>query len=358
MKVAYPFPHLETEGSGRAVHVSQFLRWSARSGHEVLTLGPHPDAARALPVGRFARLRELRNCDCVYLRLEQVYRSPARWARSPYSRLIGQPPVIWEFNTAPPMIKAAGGSDADVAAAEETFRRLGRDVRLAICGTNEASAYAEETLGLRRAVAVANGSDPEMFSPTHAPDSRMEPYRDHLNVVWMGSSAVPWNDLPMLHRAAQMLALATDGRRITFHLLGEGAEPPGTAASNITTHGHQPYASLPAWLSAMDVGLCLYHPGPADFGSPLKLFDYLASGLAVISTPHPQVAAILDEAGQRDNVVAHHDAKALAQALTRLAEDRSRLDAHKERSRATLVAGYTWEHTVRRSYEAIAGVIE
>ena len=103
----------------------------------------------------------------------------------------------------------------------------------------------------------------------------------------------------------------------------------------------------------MDIGLAIYRPGPADFGSPLKMFDYLASGLAVVASPHPQMEIVLREAGQSDQVVPHGDADALAAVLLRLAADPSLLRQPQKQARSTLVQKYTWEHTVRRTYAAI-----
>ena len=71
----------------------------------------------------------------------------------------------------------------------------------------------------------------------------------------------------------------------------------------------------------MDIGLAIYRPGPAEYGSPLKMFDYLASGLAVVASPHPQMNIVLHEAGQSDQVVPHSNADALAAVILRLAAD-------------------------------------
>jgi glycosyltransferase involved in cell wall biosynthesis len=356
LRVAYAFPILETEGNGRAVHVTQFLRWSRKLGHDVLTLGHHPDASDSLSATPWRRWLQLRGCDCVYVRLEQTYLS-ARWARSPYRRLIGNPPVIWEFNTVPSLIEAVGGSRAEVKAAEDTLRRLGRDVLLGICGTDEAAEYATEVLGLRRVVTVPNGSDPVVFSPSTPPDERMERFRDKVNVVWMGSAGLPWHDLPMLLQAAEMVARDPDGSVVIFHLLGHGADPGATTTDNVVTHGYQPYASLPGWLAAMDIGLALYRDGPAQYGSPLKLFDYLASGLAVVATQHPQMAQVLEIARQGDQIVPRGNAVELARIVLRLAKDPGALASRKRQSRAALVERYTWERTVRRSYQAIEEAI-
>ena len=42
---------------------------------------------------------------------------------------------------------------------------------------------------------------------------------------------------------------------------------------NVYYYGPEEYAHLPGWLSQMDVGLNVYRPGPADYSSPLKIFE-------------------------------------------------------------------------------------
>ncbi len=54
--------------------------------------------------------------------------------------------------------------------------------------------------------------------------------------------------------------------------------------------GKQPFAKLPAFLRAADVCLLPYVEGEATrYRSPIKLYEYLATGKPIISTPHPEV---------------------------------------------------------------------
>ena len=133
---------------------------------------------------------------------------------------------------------------------------------------------------------VPNGSDPDLFYPDHEPVARMQAFTDSFNVVWIGSGKERWHDLEMVRRAAASIIEKYPDKKISFHLIGPDlvgvmADMPG----NVFYWGAQPYQELPGWLSAMDVGLVLYTQGSAEYNSPLKLFDYMASGLCVVSTP-------------------------------------------------------------------------
>src|SRR5437868_11978735 len=92
----------------------------------------------------------------------------------------------------------------------------------------------------------------------------------------------------------------------------------------------------------MDVGLNVYRPGPADYSSPLKIFDYMASGLTVVSTVQPQVAEVFEQLGQTDLMVPTDRPEALADVLRQLARDRERLKRQGAAGRKLAVDYYNW----------------
>lgn len=62
--------------------------------------------------------------------------------------------------------------------------------------------------------------------------------------------------------------------------------------------GHRPHAEIPYWLKAADV-LVLPNSGKEDISkfwtSPIKMFEYMASGKPIISSDLPSIREILDE---------------------------------------------------------------
>lgn len=62
------------------------------------------------------------------------------------------------------------------------------------------------------------------------------------------------------------------------------------ALPNVHVLGRRPYADLPAYVQAFDVGLIPYVLNPHTIAvDPLKLLEYLAAGVAVVSTDLPEV---------------------------------------------------------------------
>jgi alpha-maltose-1-phosphate synthase len=151
-----------------------------------------------------------------------------------------------------------------------------------------------------------------------------------------------------------LAALARRGSPWRAVLIGDGPERPvleaRVAAERLTRvafTGSLPYDAMPAALAAADVGVAPFDPAahaPLRHGfywSPLKVFEYMASGLPVVAPTLPRLDAIL--AGGQAGVLYDGAAPgALADALDALASDadgRRRLGA-AARSRAE--QHYSW----------------
>jgi glycosyltransferase involved in cell wall biosynthesis len=115
---------------------------------------------------------------------------------------------------------------------------------------------------------------------------------------------------------------------------------------------------LPRWLAAIDVGLVLYRPGPGDNGSPLRLYDYMASGLAVVCTTQLQVREMLDQLGQLDLLVPRDNASALANVLSQPAADRDRVRRQGNAGRRLVIDFYNWRRAVRDTMNEVEVILK
>ena len=136
--------------------------------------------------------------------------------------------------------------------------------------------------------------------------------------------------------------LAEQRRDWTFLLVGpaqrETEKPLAELAreQNVVWLGPKPYAELPAYVAAFDVGLIPYLSTPYTQSCfPLKLYEYLAAGKAVVATGLPSLADLDPEvvltAGRADDVAA-----AIEAALGRSGEE-------AREHRMSLAAQNTWE---------------
>lgn len=163
-----------------------------------------------------------------------------------------------------------------------------------------------------------------------------------------------WHRLDLVVEALAGAALA----RARLVLIGEGpahedlvrAAQAAGVADRVHFAGPRPHARIPALLPAFDVALV---PAINPYASPLKLFEYLAAGLAVVAPDQANLREVLTHE-RNALLVAPGDGAALAAALARLAqqaETRRRLGAA---ARETIrERDLTWRGNARRVVAAV-----
>jgi glycosyltransferase involved in cell wall biosynthesis len=316
----------------------------------------HP-AAKALPAGRVQRTMKLREMDLVYVRVQHDVAPPCTWTLGPTRKLLGDPIMVWEFNTVPEYGQYRGMSPAAIQKEIEGFRHFGRGCDLAVCVSQHLADYVKQKLGIARTLVVPNGSDPDLYTPDAPIVPRLrDASSENFNVLWIGSAYVDWHNFKLLADAARIIWERGNPRKIIFHLIGQGMSKMGEMPANVHYYGVEDYEKLPQWMSAMDVGLCLYKSGPADYSSPLKVFDYMSSGLAVVATRQPQTQQLLTELGTPELLMSPDDPKALADALELLAGDRGKVKEISKRARELSIAKYTWRRAVADTFAEIGKI--
>jgi glycosyltransferase involved in cell wall biosynthesis len=114
--------------------------------------------------------------------------------------------------------------------------------------------------------------------------------------------------------------------------------------SNVIVTGHVAHHEVPKYLAAADMAVMPYTRESHHveyYSSPLKLFEYLAAGRAILSTDLPSVREVLDD--RTAEFVPPEDPKAIAVGINRLAGDPARL-AELEKSSRELAKRYTWRN--------------
>jgi starch synthase len=165
-------------------------------------------------------------------------------------------------------------------------------------------------------------------------------------IAVFAGSLRPWHGLETIAEAWRLLGPAAPP------LLLVGGGPSGSLLRGLTATatGPVPPARVPRLLAGASIGLAPYSPDAPEYFSPLKLFEYLAAGLATVVADLPAVTSVVDE--NTAVVIPRGDARALARAVAALCSDASERQRLGHNGRALVEAGHTWRHRARRIVEA------
>ena len=172
-----------------------------------------------------------------------------------------------------------------------------------------------------------------------------------------------WHDVgTVLDAFAQILATQPDVR---LALVGDGEKRQAMMARAVELQidhavrftGFVDHTEIPHYMSAADIAVAPYpNMEQALWLSPLKLFEYMAAGTAVIASAIGQPAEIVRN-GHNGLLVPPSDSAALANALTKLLRDdalRRRLGAQAKRD---IIQNHSWDQYVSRLEQLFGEVI-
>lgn len=115
-----------------------------------------------------------------------------------------------------------------------------------------------------------------------------------------------------------------------------------STSPNVHIVGHKPYQEMPLYLRAADIVVIpnsQYSETSKHFTSPMKLFEYMASGTPIVASDLPSIREVLDERiaefAQPDNPTS------FASAITRVLQDPSRAQQLRQESSAR-AHRYSW----------------
>lgn len=118
----------------------------------------------------------------------------------------------------------------------------------------------------------------------------------------------------------------------------------GLPAANFLYAGQVAPEAVPLYLSAFDV-CAMPFPFTEHFAyhaSPIKLFEYMAAGRAIVASDLPAVADVVRD-GETALLVPPGDVDALAAAITRLRDDPALRQRLADCARNQVFARYTWD---------------
>lgn len=349
---------------GGSVHVQAVAAGLARCGHEVHVAttpgGPWPAGkavwhAMSPPLGR-KELRWLRTGAVAALGrrvaadviIERYYNFGGEGVRA--ARRLGVPAVL-EVNA--PVVDYPGStkSRVDRALVFEPMRRW-RDglCRLTSLFVTPTVEILPRWVDRSRVMEAEWGADVENFRPDVQPAAGFPRDAGRIWCVFAGAFR-SWHGA--MHLVAALARLHEAGEhRFGAVLVGDGperaaAERAARGVPGVVFTGAVPHAEMPGWLVAADIGVApfdhLKH-APLRLGfywSPLKIFEYMASGLPVVAPALPRLRRLVEH-GREGWLYDPVDPRALDRAIVELGDAALR-ERMRRAARARVASDFSWD---------------
>jgi glycosyltransferase involved in cell wall biosynthesis len=183
-------------------------------------------------------------------------------------------------------------------------------------------------------------------------------------VMWVGGF-YPWHDHDLLLKSFTLVLKKNPNAKLV--LVGDGqtrasverkVRETGLRNAVITT-GAIPHFGVPDMVSIADVAVVPSAPISASrggTGTPLKLFEYMAAGKAVVATALDEATEVIEE-GHNGMLVEAGDVNGFAEAMLTLINnpiERARLG---QNARKQAVEQYSWKEYTRRLEEIYLNVL-
>jgi glycosyltransferase involved in cell wall biosynthesis len=203
----------------------------------------------------------------------------------------------------------------------------------------------------------SNAVDPNRFRPdVDGTGVRQRLGLDSSLVVGFSGTFGKWHGIPALAESIPRVCEARPDVR--WLLIGDGplrrlvddAVRVHGLADRVRLPGLVPHADMPAYLAACDV-LVSPHGRQADggefFGSPTKLFEYMAAGRPIVASAVGQIAEVLQHE-QSALLVPPEDPQNLSDAIVRLLDDACLRGHLAQAARQAAVERHTWRQNAER----------
>jgi len=369
------FHHRIASRDGQAVHIEELIAALQRQGHETILVGPPGlmatgfggsskwvDAIKRCIPGALYELLEIAYSLRAFLRLRTAVRThrpdvvyerfslflfAGIWMR----RLYGVP-LLLEVNA--PLFEERAKNDG------LRLHALGRWAQRLLW--NRADHVLPVTAVLGRIVAeygvpparitvIPNGIDPRRFDavPDRAVSRAALGLPNRLILGFTGFIR-GWN---AVHRLIDFVARMRD--QLDLHILVVGDGPARTSLQDhahthgvtdrLTIAGIVERDDISRYVAAFDIAVL---PGVTSYSSPLKLFEYLQLGRAIVAPDMENIREILTD---EQNALLFHPTRegAMEEALQRLAKDATLRARLGHAARQTIAArSLTWDHNAEQ----------
>ena len=199
---------------------------------------------------------------------------------------------------------------------------------------------------------IHNGIDPDKFDYTTNPQNIIRQYNleNRLVIGFVGSFA-RYHGLDILLDVGENLQKKY--RNITFLLVGKNVHGSDNPVETVcrrrlcdlfTFAGEVPHSRIPLYVAAMDIAII---PDFNTYGSPMKLFEYMAMRKAIVAPDVPPIREVIED-GKTGILFERGNVAQALKAIERLIDNEQLRHDLGRRASAKVVRSYTWDQNAER----------
>lgn len=209
-----------------------------------------------------------------------------------------------------------------------------------------------------KVIVLTNAADPDIFRPNISGDKIREKYNiQDKRVIGFSGGFYPWHGLDLLIEA--FIDLKKEYEDIVLLLIGEGPLKEQlekkvnefNVAKQVIFAGKVDHDKLPEYIAAFDIAVM---PDSNDYGSPMKVFEYMAMGKSVVA---PRLGPLEDgiKHGETGSLFKQQDKKELIRVLTDLIIRKDIREKIGNAGRENILQNHTWQINAEKIIELYTG---
>ncbi len=206
-----------------------------------------------------------------------------------------------------------------------------------------------------------NGVDIDEFNPKIDGSEIRKKYNlENKIVIGAVSTFGVWHGMSILSQAVKSIINKIQNTQYKIHFLfiGDGVErikceniiKESGMSGYVTFTGTIPFTEIPKYLAACDILVAPHIPnsdGTPFFGSPTKLFEYMAMGKGIVASNLNQIGEVLEDK-KTAWLVKPGDVTDLTTGIIRLIQDEKLREELGRNARDEVINKYTWKKNVER----------
>lgn len=191
-------------------------------------------------------------------------------------------------------------------------------------------------------IVLPNAADPDVFDINRITRKPL-PFANGKVVGFVGGF-YPWHGLDLLLEAFRMVARKVGDARLL--LVGDGPMMPeirnrvreSGLEDRVHLTGKVPHQDLPGYIAGFHVGVM---PDSNDYGSPMKIFEYMSMGIPVVVPDYPPLLDVVSD-NEEGRVFPARNVQAMADCLEMLLTDSAAHRRMAEQARRKIIDKHNW----------------